>query len=284
MRDPQTDGTRTADPCPTLLIERGPHDEGVGDWVPLEKHRLLRQYLDASRHAWKRWPNRVFIDPFAGPGRIQVKGESTSRDGGSVVAWRALEKHTPFTHMFIGDISEERATACEKRLKAIGAPATSFIGPAVSTVEKMVAAVPKGSLCFAYVDPYNLALLDFAMLQKLASLRNVDLAVNFSTMDLKRNADHELDPERARFDAAAPGWRDTPFARTANTQTLHVELFKYWLGLVQSLDFKFSREMPLITNDMGREIYRMSFFARHALPIKLWNDVAKGRNRTFDFD
>jgi len=29
------------DPEPSLPIERGPKDEGVGMWVPEEKHRLL---------------------------------------------------------------------------------------------------------------------------------------------------------------------------------------------------------------------------------------------------
>lgn len=283
MRASQTDVEPTPDPYPSLVIERGPNDEGVGSWVPFEKHRLLRQYLDASRGAWAKWPNRVFIDPFAGPGRIQVKGEASTREGGSVVAWRALEKHAQFTHMFVGDISEARVSACEQRLKALGAPATSFIGPAATTIEQMVAAVPNGSLCFAYIDPYNLALLDFAMIKRLASLKKVDLAINFSTMDLKRNADHELDPDRARFDAAVPGWRDLPFAKTASKQSLQFELFKYWIQLVVGLGFTHSKEMPLITNNSGHEIYRMAFFARHDLPNRLWNDIAKGKNQSFDF-
>ena len=53
------------DSCPDLVVERGPKNEGVGSWVPEQKHRLLSEYLHATRHAWKKWPNRAFVDPFA---------------------------------------------------------------------------------------------------------------------------------------------------------------------------------------------------------------------------
>ena len=92
------------DPCPTLIVERGPHDEGVGSWVPEQKHRLVQEYLTASRHAWKKWANRILIDPFAGPGRIQVKGEPFTRDGGDCsclpcsARYGALHEHASRRH------------------------------------------------------------------------------------------------------------------------------------------------------------------------------------------
>jgi hypothetical protein len=99
------------DPFPTLPIERGPKGKGVGEWVPQHKHRLLWYYLDASKNAWKKWPTRVFIDPFSGPGRIQVKGESFTRPGGAVIAYLALSKHAPFTRVLVGDLDPGRAEA-----------------------------------------------------------------------------------------------------------------------------------------------------------------------------
>ncbi len=205
MRSTPADTSIFPDPCPSLIVERGPGDKIVGQWVAREKHRLLCEYLDRSRHAWKKWPNRVFIDPFAGPGRIQIAGEAITRDGGAVLAWRTLAKDAPFTHMFVGDLIPKRVEACQSRLQSLGAPVKSFPGPAVDTVQAMVAAVPARSLCMAYVDPYNLELLSSSLLSALASLKNVDLAVNFCTMDLQRNIELEFDTNRARFDEAAPG-------------------------------------------------------------------------------
>lgn len=269
------------DPCPDRIVERGPDDEGVGSWVPLQKHKLLCDYLHATRHAWRRWPSRVLIDPFAGPGRIQVRGESGTREGGTVLAWRTLADVAPFTKVLVGDIDADRVNACGARLKAIGAPAQAFVGPAAETIHQMVAAVPVGSLCMAYVDPYNLQYLSFSILKALAPLK-VDLAINFSTMDLRRNVDIETDPDRARFDEAAPGWREHVEKRRTSRSGMSIEFFNYWRGLVSDLGFEYSEQMPFVLNDRGASIYRMVFFARNALPKRIWGDVARGPNMELD--
>jgi three-Cys-motif partner protein len=266
------------DPCPTLVVERGPEDGGVGPWVPADKHRLLCEYLYASRFAWRKWPQRVLIDPFCGPGRIQVRGEAHTREGGTVLACRVLADTAPFTQVLIGDLDAERVEACEARLRAMHAPVMSFEGPATDTIHRMVAAVPAGALCVAYIDPYNLQHLSFSILKALSTLK-MNLAVNFSVMDLTRNADLETDPDRARFDDAAPGWREHVARADISRSGLPQALFSYWMDLVRGLGFKHSKAMPLITNERGGNLYRLVFFARHDLPMRIWSDVARGPNR-----
>ena len=268
------------DPCPSLIVERGPQDKGVGSWVPQEKHRLLCEYLEGSRFAWRKWRSRVFIDPFAGPGRIQVAGETQTRDGGAVRAWRSLAQDAPFTRLFVGDLNPERVAACESRLNALGAPATAFPGPAAETVKAMVAAVPARSLCMAYLDPYNLEFLSFSVIEEIAKLANVDLAINFCTMDLQRNVELEFDTSRARFDEAAPGWRQHPPILSASRPNVKLAFLRYWIDRVRGLGFEHSREMPLIRNDRGHGIYRIVFFARHDFPTRIWSDVARGPNKS----
>ena len=93
------------DPYPELPVERGPHGRGVGRWVVDEKHRYLARYLDATREAQKKFKQRVLIDPFCGPGRIQVEGEDFTRDGGSIAAYRqSVRSGAPFTKLLVGDI------------------------------------------------------------------------------------------------------------------------------------------------------------------------------------
>lgn len=268
-----------ADPRPDLPIERGPKDEGVGKWVVDEKYRYLRHYLTAACHALKGWPERVYLDPFCATGRIQVRGECFTRPGGAAEAWHALE-HTDgrWTRMYVGDKCSDRAQACATRLRALGANATAFEGAAVDTVREMVARVPKGAICIAFVDPYNLALLDFEIMQALSKLRKVDLIVNFSTMDLLRNTDLELDPKRARFDETAPGWRSQPWASSSNKQSLATAVEVYWQSIIRDLGFTRSKAQPLVTNDRHRGIYRLVFFARNAFPLRIWNDVARPKN------
>jgi len=266
------------DPCPDLPIEKGPEGKGVGSWVCADKHRLLANYLWATRGAWAGWDKRIYIDPFCATGRIQGVGEQFTRPGGAVRAWLSLAADAPFTGMFVGDKEPERAAACEARLEAIGAPARAFPGLANDTVPQMVKATPHGALCMAYVDPYNLELLSFSILKQLAALPKVDLAINFSTMDLWRNVVTEFGQSRSRFDAVAPGWRDDPDVRASGAKNMPLAFFNYWFKLVTELDFEHSKAMPIVRNNEGHPIYRMVFFTRHPLPKRIWSDVARGPN------
>jgi three-Cys-motif partner protein len=273
------------DPCPTLPIERAHHGEGVGDWVPTKKHALLCDYISATRYARRKFPGSVFIDPFCGPGRIQVKGESFTREGGAVVAWRESDAGgVRFGNVFVGDIDEPRVNACHDRLTAIGASVAPFCGPAAKTIHKMVDQVPPRHLCLAYVDPYNLELLSFSIFQALARIPKVDIAVNFSTMDLKRNV--ELEFTRGRFDEVSPGWSDRVDVKATPKSQLALRFFDDWHEQVRGVGFSASKEMPLVM-DGSRALYRLVFFSRDPLPERIWGDVARGPsgspNMSFDF-
>jgi three-Cys-motif partner protein len=272
------------DKHPDLAIERGRDKSGVGAWVPNEKHTYLAKYVEGTRQARKKYPRRVYIDLFCGPGRIQVKGEDRTRHGGAQIAWlHSRLDQAGFTDCFVGDLDAERASACERRLSALGANVKSFAGPAETVVDQVIAALPKNSLSLVYLDPYNLQYLSFSIIEKLARLSKVDFAVHFSTMDLRRNVLMEFNPERARFDAAAPGWRDhidpTAFIRGDADEAF----FEYWCGLVEKLGFIISERKPLVRDDANRPLYHLIFFSRHPLPNRIWGDVAQGLNREFDF-
>lgn len=80
-----------------------------------------------------------------------------------------------------------------------------------------------------------------------------------------------------------PGWRVDKEIREASKQNVKLAFFRYWCRLVEGLGFEHSREMPLVHNNAGQPIYRMVFFARgHDLPKRIWNDVARGQNRSLE--
>ena len=271
------------DPCPDLVIERGPSNMGVGSWVPQFKHTYLAKYIGGTRKAQAKFPKRVLLDPFCGPGRIQVQGESITRDGGSMVAWhQSVASECPFTSVFVGDLDAERAKACEARLSSAGAPVRRFDGAAAETSLAMADAVPRGALCLAYIDPYNLEFLSFSIIERLAQLPHIDFAVHFSLLDLARNVDMELDPERDRFSGANPGWRER-MPRNTSKSSLAAWFFDDWRGRIASLGFSVSQEMPLVPNDRGHPLYRLVFFSRHAFPDKIWGDIAKSPNLSLGF-
>lgn len=268
-----------ADTHPALCVERGPDNRGVGPWVRDDKHRLLADYVEATWAARRRFAKRVYIDLFAGPGRIQVAGQAGTADGGALVAWRQSQRVASgaFTHVFVGDVDPERLNACVARLAAAGAPVRGFVGPAAQTVDEVLAAVPRGSLCLAYLDPYNLEFLSFDIIRKLASLPKIDFAVHFSVMDLQRNVLTEFG--RRRFDAALPGWQQRIDPDAHAKQRVPELFFDLWCEQLSALGFKLSKRMPLILNTGGAPIYRLVFMTRHALPESIWDDVAKDRTR-----
>lgn len=167
----------------------------------------------------------MLLDPFCGPGRIQVRGEDFSRDGGVVAAWReSVASGAPFTQNLIGDKDPAPVDDSAGRLRALGAPVQSFTGPASYAVPLTVKAVPGQALTLAYVDPYNLELLRFDMFQALASLR-VDIAAHFSPKDLNRNVVMEFDPQRGRLDGTVPGWRTHPRAHRRQQKKCALAVF-----------------------------------------------------------
>lgn len=272
------------DTHPNLEIERGPSGEGVGWWVPQVKHTYLAEYIHATRKAQAKFPRRVLIDPFCGPGRIQVRGESITREGGATMAWhQSVASGCAFTNIFVGDINEARLHACEARLSSAGAPVQGLAGAATTTAPQMVRAVPSGALCLAYIDPYNLEFLSFSILESVAQLPHVDLAVHFSLMDLTRNIDMELDPKRDRFADANPGWRDRA-PRSVSKAGLASWFFEDWRAKVCALGFKASKAMPLVDDGHGRALYRLIFFSRHPLPDRIWGDIARSPNLSLSFD
>jgi hypothetical protein len=236
---------RHPDPCPGMPVERGPADEGVGWWVPEIKHTCLAKYIDGTRKAQTKFPRRVLIDPFCGPGRVQIKGEQDTRDGGAIVAWR------------------------------------QSVASGSETVPLMVRQVPRGALCLAYLDPYNLQYLSFPLIEQLSRLKCVDFAVHFSLMDLTRNVDMELDPKRDRFAEAAPDWR-LNMPNGLSKASLKDWFFDYWCGKIRGLGMTISDVMPLIESE-GRAIYRLVFFSRNPFPERIWNDVAKSPNLSLPF-
>tara|TARA_B100001105_G_C22397884_1_gene447685 strand:- start:3368 stop:4285 length:918 start_codon:yes stop_codon:yes gene_type:complete len=266
------------DTHPHLDVERGPNDKGVGSWVPNNKHRYLADFIQASHGARANWPHRVYIDLFSGPGRVQVEGESATRDGGALVAWRqgAIQPNAQFTKMLIADKEPTRVHACCARLEAAGATVEGFPGVAAETVDHVLDRVPRRSFCLAYLDPYNLQFLSFEIIKKLATLQTIDFAVHFSTMDLARNVDMEF--RRGRFDDTAPGWSQAIDPSTMARSSVREAFFDYWCGLIKGLCFEFSEKMPLITSDRKAPIYRLVFFSRHPLANRLWSDVARSPN------
>lgn len=264
--------------------------EEVGVWAK-EKHDYLCRYIDISRGArakylggGKRKGGATYIDLFCGPGRCRVRDTGEWVDGGVVAAWKkSCEGGSPFTHVFVGDLNASLREAAASRLRQLGAPVVEVDGAAVQSVQAVVGKLNPYGLHFAFLDPFDLASLNFDIIVALSRLTRMDILVHVSQMDLQRNAVAYATAEESAFDSFAPGWRE----KVSVGQPQHVlrqQVFQYWRDKVVGLGVWPSTEMKLLTGGNNQPLYWLLMAAKHPLPHKFWAKAAnvEGQGK-FDF-
>ncbi len=250
----------------------------VGFWSA-DKTDRIRRYVDASWAARARYSHRTYIDLFCGPGRVYERSERRWLDGSAVSAF-GQSKITggAFTKFIIGDIDTTNLDACRTRLVARGGDPEALLGPAHSTVQEVLSRVHPYGLHLAVLDPFNLNLLDFSIINSLARLRHVDIIVHFSLMDLRRNLIQQF-AEGGSFDQVAPGWRIHVPAERLNKREATRAFEAYWVHLVEQTGLRVAVHRPVFKNSRRAELYRLILLSRHDLAHKLWNSATSDPNQ-----
>ena len=244
-----------------------------------EKHEYLRRYLGISSGARKKFVGNgkagaVYFDLFCASGRSKIRGTNEWIDGSAVVAWKSsCANGAPFTDIYISDIDEEKLSACEKRLRALGAPVHSIRACAVDAVEQMVAEASQYALHLAFIDPFSLEALDFRIIRSLAKLKRMDMLIHVSAMDLNRNLTANLVAQDSVFDVFAPGWRNK--VNTAGAQyDVRGRVVEYWREQVANEGAWPSLKPKLITGEKNQPLYWLVLAASHNLAHKFWEVAA----------
>lgn len=248
--------------------------EEVGVWTK-EKHDYLCRYIDISRSARAKYlgPGKAgatYIDLFCGPGRCKVRETGEWIDGGVVAAWKkSLEGNAPFSQVFIGDLDRQRRQAAAIRLRNLGAPVVEIDGAAVDAVKQVIAQLNVYGLHFAFLDPYDLAALNFDIIVTLSELKRIDMLVHINQMDLQRNVVSYATSDNSPFDTFAPGWREN-VCIVQGQQELRQQIFRFWRDKVASRHVWPSTEMRLITGSKNQPLYWLLLAAKHELAHKFW--------------
>src|SRR5690606_3708065 len=125
----------------------------------------------------------------------------------------------------------------------------------------------------AFLDPFDLANLDFEIIATLAKVKRMDMLIHVSQMDLQRNAVSYAMAEHSAFDKFAPGWREHVPIRQPQ-QAIRQQVFSYWRDKVAELGVWPSTEMRLITGSRKQPLYWLLMAAKHPLPHKFWQVAA----------
>lgn len=249
----------------------------VGDWA-LDKIVRVARYIDCAREARRKFSSFSscsFIDAFSGPGRLFLRQAKSFADGSPLAAWNiSKRKKVPFELLAIADLNKETVSVCESRLKALGAPVKSFVGPAEDTVPQISGVLDKKGLHLAFLDPFNLGALTFELIRTLAGMRHVDLLIHYSTYDSKLNLIEYVRNRDPRLERIAPNWQRS-VDMNQSPRSIQRAFLKHWISNVHGLGFKCGDELPEVRNTRGQDLYRLVFFSRNDFALHCWQEASR---------
>jgi three-Cys-motif partner protein len=245
-----------------------PLDE-VGSWAK-EKHERLRKYVDISRAVRRKFLQRsrcaTYIDLFCGSGRAVIRDTDERIDGSPLVAFRsAHDSGQAFSEIHIADLEDEKVAAAARRIARTGGVATTHTGKAEDIARRLVARLNPYGLHFAFLDPYNLDALPFAIIEVLSRLKHVDMLIHISAQDLQRNLDAYTKPDDNRLERFAPGWRQH-VGLDQSQQRIRAALLSYWAGKFESLGLAPAERAELISGqERNQRLYWLVLVSREKI-------------------
>jgi three-Cys-motif partner protein len=148
----------------------------IGPWAEA-KYRYVGMYAELFAKGMKnRWPRRLYLDLFSGPGHSKVRDSSRVVLGSPLIA---LNLPDLFDEYVFADENPEALAALRARVARLGvSPGVIYIpgdaNAAVNRVtEVMSSNANKGGLSFCFLDPYKLN-IHFATVRQIAEGRAVD--------------------------------------------------------------------------------------------------------------
>ena len=214
-----------------------------------------------------------YIELYSGAGRSLIKDTTTIIDGSPLVAYKAA---WPVARTFLNCISPmftpRNSDALTQRIKTLGGASNSYAGPADETVDEVLGKINRDGLHLAFLDPFGLGQLPFAIIKKMLQVRRMDMIVDVSLSDLQRNLDDYSRDGDPTLDNFAPGWRNAINTKQAMAP-LRAALIKYWLNLIRSLGTHPSTGIPLVVGEQNQRLYWLVFVSSHPLGHKLWDSV-----------
>jgi len=246
----------------------------VGPWAK-EKLFYIERYCHIFNQAMRgKWPTRVYIDLFAGPGRCVVQGTGEEINGSPLVA---LKCEVPFSHYFFNDLDATTIAALEKRAVALAVAEVRFfnqdcnqvVGDLLRELDKL----PRQPLVFCFIDPFNWE-IEFASIATLAQGRRMDLAITFHTGSIKRWAHRPP----AKLDTFFPdaGWRQGFAAKRAEgDRALGAYLLNYYKQGLRGLGYNDIQERVSVKQTKGVPLYHLIFASKHPRGREFWDKISQ---------
>jgi three-Cys-motif partner protein len=258
----------------------------------LEKIRRHNYYAAIfSMSMRKKWPQRVYIGLYCGPGRAVVA------ESGEIVETSAMgvvQQEVPFTKYIFVDSDPQCIEALGSRIKAAnGSIDVELICRNVNeSVDQVIKAMPSfskeaGLLSLCFVDPFR-ADLDFDVLRQLGRYRMDFLIMLPLGFDIRRNLArylHDEADDRIGKLIDRPNWRTEWRASLRPEREFLRFLLEKFDDAMESLGYK-RREMKDTVSvkvaGMGVYLYSLALYSKHAKGIEFWKTTLAGTDPQFE--
>lgn len=259
----------------------------VGAWTT-EKLTFLRKLMGIFNQGMKNlWPNRVYIDLFAGPGVNVIENTTDEIDGSSLLS---LRTQVPFSHYFFNDLNPAFINALRQRAdKVINERGLSvavnvqyLIGDCNDAVPTIVDSIPQNALILVFIDPWRWE-IHFESIEMMTAGQRADLLITMHTGSIKRSAHHVLQ-QVDRFLADIEWRRD--FLKAPRGRRTRVILDRFEKKL-EALGYRHENidDRVLVRNTKGAPLYHLVFASKHPRGMDFWNKISdilpSGQRRLF---
>ena len=259
----------------------------AGIWAKAKLDYLAR-YIDVFETAMrKKWSVRYYIDLLAGPGKNLVRESGEVLLGSPLIA---LKAKYPFTGYYFVDLSSDMTEALRKRCNSWLNPNLndSRTGDCNQVVNDIVAIVSRDdhrSLNLAFLDPKGLE-LHWETVAKLATVRRMDLIINYPENGLNRNMRKEyntVSQESVDHFFGDRSWRTVyeDWQNRGRRAGLHRMLIDSYKERLRRLGYTEVRQVdrggtePLMRNEKRGPLYRLLFASKHPLGDRFWREVTR---------
>jgi len=249
-----------------------------------EKYRLISLYDELFASGMKhKWDQRVYIDLYAGAGYSRIQGTDTFLKGSPALA---LTVSAPFDKYVFCEGKPDLLEALRERTNALApsADVTFISGSCDAEIEKLCAAIPKGSptnkvLSLCLVDPFDFG-IKFETIRRLSKVF-VDFVVLLAVgMDAGHNYDHYVDGNNQKIDEALGNieWRERWKTWLGGRKRFREFLAVEFALSMKSLNYleQQPHQMKLVRSDeKNLPLYYLALFSRHTTAYQFWDQVLK---------
>ncbi len=248
-----------------------------------DKAHLVSRYANTVGNAMKSiFPNRWWVELFAGPGRLRFSGANEDSDGSPL---QALEINYPFSGYIFVDSDRECVESLRKRTSDYS-NVHILQGDANSDelIKQIMQIVPKRALLILYCDPQGLH-LHFKTIRVFAeNYKCLDLIINFPVPAIIRNL--RAGNEELVADVLNHRVPSKLISRKSRAEAGEA-IREHFLDQLREFSFRYSSAEVVRSDLKNAPIYDLLFVSRKPKAKELFdnaNEIGPGGQRTMRFE